>query len=46
MVVIVNITRESNGRNSEQNFNLIDTINCADTIYENNVKQISGKNSG
>ena len=46
MVVIVNITGENNGRNSKQNFNLIATINCAATIYENNITQISGKNQG
>ena len=40
MVVIVNITGQNNG----QNFNLIATINCAATIYENNIRQISGIN--
>ena len=44
MVVIVNITGENNGRNSDQNFNLIATINWTAAIYENNIRQISGKN--
>ena len=37
MVVIVNITGQNNSQNSDQNFNLIATINCAPTIYENNI---------
>ena len=41
IVVNVNITGENNWRNSEQNFNLIATINCAATIYEYNTRQIS-----
>ena len=44
MVVIVNITGQNNGRNSDQNFNLIATINWAATIYKNNIR-LSGKNS-
>ena len=46
MVVIVNITEENNGRNSDENFNFIATINCAAAIYENNIRKISGKNYG
>ena len=47
MVVIVNITGQNNGKNSDQNFNLIATINWAAAIYENNsIRQISGKNCG
>ena len=46
MIVIVNITGENNGRKSDQNFNLIATINCAATIYENNIREISGRKSG
>ena len=46
MVAIVNITGQNNGRNSDQNCNLITTINLAATIYENNIRQISGKNFG
>ena len=42
MIVIVNITRENN----EQNFNLTATINCGATVYENNIRQIFGKNYG
>ena len=42
MVVIVNIT----GQNDGKNFNLIATIKCAAKIYENNIRQISGKNRG
>ena len=44
MVVIVNITGQNNVRNSDQNFNLIATINWAAAINENNIRQISGKN--
>ena len=39
MIVIVNITGENNGRNFEQNYNLIAPINCAATI----LKTILGK---
>ena len=42
MVVIVNITGQNDGRNC----NLIATINCAATIYENNIRQISWKSQG
>ena len=40
MVVIFNITGQHDG----QNFNLLATINRAAAIYENNIRQISGKN--
>ena len=46
MVVIVNITGENNGQNSDQNFNLIATINWAAPIYENNIRHTSVKNWG
>ena len=46
MVVIVNITGQNNRQNSDQNFNLIATINFAAAIYENNIRQVSGKNCG
>ena len=44
MVVIVNITGKNNGQNSDQNFNLIATINWAAPIYENNIRHTSVKN--
>ena len=46
MVIIFKITGQNNGQNSDQNLNLIATINWAAAIYENNIRQISGKNYG